>query len=277
MNQTQNNISVSIITLNEEISLKRCLDSVSWSNDIVIIDSYSTDNTETIAKTYKNVTFKQRKFDDYSSQRNFALHDMRYKNEWILIIDADEVCPEELKKEILEKINKVDSDTVVFHLRRKEFFRGKWVRHNNEYPVWYERLIKPEKATYTRAINERLTFEGEQDFLENHIHHYPFSKGIAYWIDRHNKYSTMEAHYERENRMPVRIKDFLNSDPLYRRKTLKNLSLHLPLRALVFFLYNFFFKFCFLDGRKGIQFVLLKTFYVFMLELKVKNEGSEKI
>jgi glycosyltransferase involved in cell wall biosynthesis len=265
---SQNRISVLILTLNEELCLPRCLQSVSWSDDVVVLDSFSRDATREVCAQFENVRFYQRQFDDYASQRNHALHEIEYRHEWLFIIDADEICPEPLWLEMESAVREAKPETVVFMMRRKDFFMGKWMRHNNMYPVWLERLARPRQVRYERAVNEHIVFEGAWAPLQGHLHHFPFAKGLDFWLERHNRYSTMEAANRRVSAEPVKIANLLSRNPIERRKTLKNLSAVVPARFLVFFLYNFFVKFCFLDGRRGIYFVLLKTFYEFTIDLK---------
>jgi len=266
---TQAGVSVSIITRNEESSLKRCLDSVSWSGDIVVLDSYSTDLTESIANGFPGVRFLQRKFDDYSSQRNHALHEVDYHNSWVFIIDADEVCPADLKEEILRTAASADQEAVVFHMRRKDFFLDRWMRHTTMYPVWFERLVRPKRVRYTGIFNEHLAWEGKEGFLKHHLHHFPFDKGLAFWIDRHNRYSTLQAQENIEkSRDPLVLRALFCRNPLQRRAEMKKLYAKIPSKWFLYLLYNFFVKGCFLDGIKGIKFVLLRSYYEYMVDLK---------
>src|SRR3990172_2214865 len=121
-------VSVLIITFNEETTLEMCLNSVKWSNDIVIVDSFSTDKTELITNNFKNVRFYQRKFDNFSSQRNYGLHDIAFKKDWVFLIDADEICSEQLGKEILNEAAKENSNVTSFVVSRKDYFYGKVMR-----------------------------------------------------------------------------------------------------------------------------------------------------
>jgi glycosyltransferase involved in cell wall biosynthesis len=254
--------------LNEEQCLARCLDSVSWCDDIVVLDSFSRDATREICGQFSNVRFYQRRFDDYASQRNHALHEIEYRHDWLFVIDADEICPKSLWTEMQTAVRDATPDVVVFMMRRKDFFMGKWMRHNNMYPVWLERLMRPDHVHYERAVNEHVVFEGAWARLDGHIHHFPFAKGLDFWLERHNRYSSFEAAGRRRAKEPVEFAKLLSSNPIERRQTLKSLSARLPGRFLVFFSYNFFFRFCFLDGRRGMYFVLLKTFYEFTTDLK---------
>ncbi len=272
MDITSPNISVFIITYNEENNIDTCLKSVLWSNDIVILDSYSNDNTILIAKKYESLRVFKRHFDNYSSQRNYGLKEIDFLNQWVLIIDADETCDQGLREEILSNITCGHNDIVAYRLRRKTFFYNKWLKHNSIYNVWIERLVKPGRVTFYGNIHEKLKYEGKAVKLSNHINHYPFSKGIEDWISRRNRYSTLYAENELSNSYPIVIRDAFSQDPIKNRVFLNAVYRRLPLRWLIFFLYNFFIKFCFLDGLKGIHMVLLESYYEFLIVCKIKYQ-----
>jgi len=264
------NISIFIITYNEEKDIKRCLDSVSWSNDIVILDSFSTDKTLSIAIEFQNVKIFKKKFVNYSTQRNYGLKTIDFINPWVLIIDADETCSIELKMELLSNKIQNNSNNVVYSLRRKTFFANKWLKHNSMYNVWIERIVKPKYVTFYGDIHEKLKYNGLSKKLSSNIEHYPFSKGIENWISRRNRYSTLNAEYEITHGYDIKINNLFSKNPVEFRQFLNSIYRKLPLRWFIFFIYNFFIKLCFLDGYKGIYYVLLETFYEFVIVLKIK-------
>lgn len=266
---SESGISVLILTLNEEVSLAQCLESVAWSTDIVILDSFSSDNTKDICEQFENVRFYQRQFDNYSSQRNYALHHIEYSCEWLFIIDADEICPRSLAFEMVSAVQSADCNTVVFMMRRKDFFMGRWMQHNSMYPVWLERLVRPRQVRYQRAIHEYLVFSQKWAVLDGHLYHFPFNKGLDFWLERYNRYSTIEAEERLKAREPIELGMLFACNPLVRRKTLKSLSFYLPARFLIFFLHNVFIKWCFLDGKRGMYYVMLKTWYEFLIDVKL--------
>jgi glycosyltransferase involved in cell wall biosynthesis len=118
----RHSVSVLILSYNEEQSIQSCIDSVAWSDDIVILDSFSAGNTVCIIKDNQELRRYQRRFDDFSAQRNHGLHEIEFRNEWVLIVDADETCPSDLKEELLATTLEVDDEVSVFSLRRKTFF-----------------------------------------------------------------------------------------------------------------------------------------------------------
>jgi glycosyltransferase involved in cell wall biosynthesis len=263
-------ISVLILTLNEEDNLPRCFTSLAWCHDVVILDSFSTDNTVEIASSLGARVF-QRQFDDYASQRNFGLNDITYKNRWVLMVDADEEVPSELVIEIQSKINSA-GDICLFRLRRKDFFFGRWIRRSSGYPTWFGRLIKIGHVRVDRAINEEYNTDGEIGFLSEHLHHYPFNKGFSAWFEKHNRYSTMEAALKTEERLVLpKGTDLLSSDPTKRRRAVKSLVYRMPFRPLLMFFALYVVRGGFLDGRAGLTFCLLRSFYEFMINCKVQE------
>jgi len=265
----QHNISIFIITYNEEKDIEQCLNSVTWSNDIVILDSFSTDKTLSIAGQFNNTQIFQKKFDDYASQRNHGLENINFKNPWVLILDADERCSYNLQLELLSKKFQNPNDNIVYKLRRKTFFMNKWVRHNSMYNVWIDRLVRPEKVSFYGEIHEKLQYEGKSSQLLNDIDHYPFSKGLEHWISRRNRFSTLCAEYEINDGYKINFKNFYSKDPVKFRKFLNSIYRKLPFRWGIFFMYNFFIKLCFLDGFKGMRYVLLETYYEFLIVSKI--------
>ncbi|MCI5137386.1 MAG: glycosyltransferase family 2 protein [Candidatus Electrothrix sp. AR1] len=271
-------VSVLILTFNEETCIRDSINSVSWSDEIVILDSYSTDNTLQIVREFANIVVYKRIFDDFSSQRNFGLHNIEYKNDWVLLLDADEKMTTVLKDEIFDCIGKISSENInVMAFRRKTFFLDKSLLRNSLYNVWLERVVKPGMVKYTGTVHEKLEFKGKSIFLKESLLHYPFNKGIENWIKRRNNYSTLYADLELKNRSPVNIKVLFFGNPINSRKELNKIFRHMPLRWLVFFIYNFFVKFCFLDGYRGIYMIILETYYEMLIVLKIKERKNHHV
>ncbi len=262
-------ISVLILTLNEEMNLADCIDSCSWSRDIVVFDSMSQDRTLEIAKA-KGARVIQRHFDNYAAQRNAALTTVQYKNPWVFMVDADERVPPELAREIEMTVAGVGADVALFRMRRKDFFLGKWLRRSSGYPSWFGRLVRLGRVHVEREVNEEYIADGRVGHLEAHLHHYPFNKGIAYWFERHNRYSTMEAiakmsmHNDR-----IVVRELFARDPINRRRMLKQFLYRLPFRPLIVFFYLYIVRLGFLDGRAGLYFSRMRAAYEMLIDLKV--------
>lgn len=263
-------VSIIILTLNEEINLSDCLVSVSWSDDIVVFDSYSFDRTVEIAKQ-AGARVVQRRFDNYAAQRNAALA-LDFKYTWILMIDADERVTPELRDEIENTLRVVDDGTNLFRVRRKDMFCGRWLKHSSGYPTWFGRLFRAGHVRVEREINEEYHTNGNIGYLQEHLLHFPFNKGIAHWFERHNQYSTMEAMLAagREGE-GIKANELVSKDPAIRRKNLKKLAYKIPGRPLLAFVYLYFFRLGFLDGRAGLTYCFLRFVYETMIDLKIRE------
>ena len=263
-------VSVLILTLNEKVNLPGCLESVRWSDDIVVFDSFSSDKTVEIAET-AGARVVQRKFDNYATQRNAAFNDVQYKHPWVLMLDADERATPELYSEIRQAtVNK--SSVSLYRVRRKDIFWGKWLNRSSGYPSWFGRLFKAGTVRVEREVNEEYLTDGDIGHLRAHLIHYPFNKGIHHWLEKHNHYSSMEAEaLLKETFSRLEFRQILSSDPTKRRKFLKQLAYRLPCRPFIVFCYLYFFRMGFLDGIPGLTYCRLRSIYEYMIDLKVKE------
>jgi len=154
-------------------------------------------------------------------------------------------------------------------MRRKDFFLGRWLRRSSGYPTWFGRLVRPGRVRIEREVNEEYLTDGKVGYLEAHLHHYPFNKGVAWWLERHNRYSSLEsAALADESRRPLSARYLWSSDPIERRRALKALAYRLPLRPGLVFLYWYVVRFGWLDGRAGLTFSLMRAHYEFLINLK---------
>ena len=262
-------VSVLILTLNEESNLAECIDSCAWSDDIVVFDSMSEDRTVEIARE-KGARVVERRFDNYAAQRNAALITVEYKHPWVLMVDADERVPPDLAAEVQSTVAAAGEDVAMYRMRRKDHFLGKWLRRSSGYPSWFGRLVRPGRIRVQREVNEEYIADGKVEHLESHLHHFPFNRGIAYWVERHNRYSTMEAaaklgmHGQR-----IVLRALLNGDPIDRRRTLKQLLYYVPFRPQIVFFYLYIIRLGILDGRAGFHFSRMRATYEMLIDLKV--------
>ena len=260
-----------ILTLNEESNLRRCLDSLSWCDDVVVLDSNSADRTVHIANEY-GVRFIERPFDDYANQRNYGLNDIQYKNPWVLMVDADEEVSPDLASEIKLVLDHVKPEICLYRMRRKDYFFNKWIRHSSGYPTWFGRLARVGHVRVERAINEEYHTDGEIAYLEHHLLHYPFNKGFHAWFEKHNRYSTMEAAASSSREVnAVTFGDLVQSDPVERRKAIKSFVYSLPGRPILMFFALYFIRRGFLDGSPGLTYCMLRAIYEYMIDCKVKE------
>jgi len=269
-------ISVLILTLNEEVNLPACLESVKWCNDVVVYDSYSTDRTIEIARAAGARVF-QRSFDNYANQRNAALTQVEYRHPWLLMLDADEHATPELLREIQRITENGEESITLYHIRRKDMFFGKWLCRSSGYPTWFGRFFRVGKVRVEREINEEYHTDGKVGHLQEHLIHYPFNKGVAYWFERHNRYSSMEAaSLLQEVRVPLELRKIFSSDPIVRRRTLKQIAYRMPGRPFLVFCYLYLFRLGILDGRAGLIYCILRSIYEYMINVKVKELRSRE-
>jgi glycosyltransferase involved in cell wall biosynthesis len=265
-------ISVLILTRNEELDLPACLDSVAWSDDVFVFDSFSTDGTAEIARG-RNVNFVQREFDGYASQRNAALDGLPFRHDWIFILDGDERPTPELTAEMQRAVSAAPGEVNGFRLRRRDFFNGTWLKHAQISP-YYIRLVRRGRARYTREINEVLEVDGRISDLLSPLDHFPFSKGIAHWINKHNVYSTMEAQLIAGAAIESEVSwktALLAKDFNVRRVAQKAIFYRLPARPLIKWMYMMFVRGAILDGRAGIAYANLQASYEYWIVLKTKE------
>lgn len=272
-------VSVLILTFNEETNLLNCLRSISEFDDIIILDSFSTDSTISIAKS-KGIRVFKRKFDNFANQRNYALKNFSFKNEWVLHLDADEIVTPELVQEIKKKIPSKEYDS--FKLPSKTIFLGKWLRYSGMYPTYQVRLGHYKKLKFKQFGHgqiEDMDINRIGMFKEPYIHH-AFSKGIDDWFNKHNKYSSDEAKQNLriiKNNFFLGIVDYVSFDSTKRRRALKTLSVWLPFRSSFRFFYMFVLKFGFLDGYRGFIYCRLLTIYENLIDIKFKiNKANLK-
>jgi len=266
-------ISAIILTRNEEHDLPGCLRSLTWCDDIHVFDSESSDHTIEIAKA-SAAQVVSRRFDNYSAQRNAALHGLHFKHPWVLTVDADERVPKRLVAEMQSFVKNAPSEVVAARIRRRDFFMGTWLKHAQISP-YYVRLVRPNRVHYEREINEVLVADGVIADLKEPFDHYPFSKGISHWMEKHNRYSTMEAERalrERQDRQRFSWKRALFSrDFNERRKHQKGLFYKLPGRPFLKLLYMLFIRRAILDGQAGITYAFLQAQYEYLIVIKERE------
>lgn len=264
-------LSIIILTYNEEKNLAKCLSSLrDLDAAIYIVDSYSTDATEQIAKTY-NAHFIQNEFTTHVKQWQFALSIAHINSEWILGLDADQELTPELVAEIKNTL-KNDPGENGFYLNRRNYFLNKWIKHGGYYPRYLLKLFR-KKAVYldeNEMMDHHFYVQGKTaklkfDIIENNL-----NEDLTFWIAKHNKYASLQADEEFKKLDLSKGKLFGQQDE--RRLYLKNRWNNLPLflRPLIYFMYRYFIQLGFLDGIKGLIFHFLQAFwYRFLVDAKI--------
>ena len=181
-------ITAIIPTLNEEIHITEAIKSVSFADEIIIIDSFSTDKTLEIAAKF-DVKIIKRKFDDFSSQKNFAIEQAMHS--WIYILDADERVTPEVEKEILEAV-KNPQDYVGFYVRRRFYFAGEVINYCGWQRDKVIRLFLKEKCKYQGVVHETIVSDGEFGFFKNKIDHFGY-RDYNHFISKIHQYGELKA------------------------------------------------------------------------------------
>lgn len=266
-------MSVLILTLNEAGNIRRCIESLAWCDDVVVLDSISTDATVDIAAACGARVY-QREFDNFANQRNHALDHVEFKHDWILHLDADEVVTPELAHEMAAKVQ--DQRFVAYRIASKMMFMGKWLRYAGLYPSYQVRLGHKDRLRFEQVGHgqrEALAADAVGTLRAAYLH-YGASKGFADWLDKHNRYSSDEA---RRGLEVLRGGGgglrglFALGDPLARRRALKQLSVRLPFRPFFRFFYMYVLRLGFLDGRPGYVYCRLLAMYESWIVLKMRE------
>jgi hypothetical protein len=184
----------------------------------------------------------------------------------------------ELKEEILAIAADPQKPEGAFFVGRKNYLWGQWLKHAFP-PGYILRFFKPSRVRFERLVNPAPVIKGPHGYLKNYLDHYNFSKGLEEWFAKHNNYSTLEA-MEGMKALGISWKkrDLFSLDPYTRRQALKSFSFHMPFRPLLKFFYLYILKKGFLDGRGGLVYCVMQSFYEFMIaakmrELKLRERG----
>ena len=245
-NSLKTQVSVCIITFNEEDRIRDCLESVIWADEIIVVDSYSSDKTVEVCKEYTDKVFS-REWPGYVEQKNYAL--AKASNGWVLCLDADERISEQLANMIDEELNAGDIEYNGFLFRRHSYYMGRLINHGGWYPDYQLRLFRKDKGCWT-GINphDKVHVEGRKKYVKSDIIHFPY-RSITDQLKTIDNYSTIFV-----DQMTMRGKKF----------NILQMFIRPPTR----FLETYFWKKGFLDGLPGLINILIATFYVFLKYLK---------
>lgn len=269
-------VSVLIPARNEAVNIGVCLSALSWSRDVVVLDSMSSDGTDHIAARHGSRVVK-REFDDFSKNKNWALRNIHFEYPWLLIVDADEIVTPRLAVEISIAVQ--SSEYIGYFIPRRNWFAGRPIRHAGRYPDWQLRLFRVGEAEYEeRSVHEHMIAHGPVGFLKAALEHND-RKPFARWIEKQNHFSSLEAieagavRRNRPGRQTMR-------GSLWRRGPARARALkewayrHLPYRPLLRFLWMYIIRGGFLDGAAGFRYCFLLAGYELWVTLKM--EEAEK-
>lgn len=277
-------VSILITTYNEQVNIEDCLISCrGWSSDVYIVDSFSADQTLSIAESY-GVSIYQHEYESPAAQKNWALDNLPFRNEWVLILDADERLTPELGSELAEIVLRNGDGYDGYYVNRKYIFYGKWIRRCGWYPNWNLRFFKHRLGRYEeRIVHEHVLLNGRVGYCKNDLIHED-RRDFMDWMVKQNRWAVAEAHeryktYKQAgNSAP--IKNIFFGDPVQRKRAIKErLWMRLPGRSLLRFIYLYFLRLGFLDGTHGLRFCALWGIWEYLIltyfwELKHYKEDA---
>lgn len=269
-NYRKPSVAVIILTFNEEANLIPALDSVKgWADEVFVVDSYSTDRTVDIAleRAVDGVRVVQHCFKNYSDQWNWALSRLPVTSDWTLKLDADERVTPEFRKEVDELLSTAPADLDGVQFRRYFVFMGKLLRF--AWTLNYDlRLWRTGRAAFEqRSVGEHPLVEGKVCSLKSYVEHYNY-KSISDWLDKHNRYASLEAINLIQGNLTGDYKPRLFGTPTERRMWLRKWYYRVPWRPLIYFLYRYFLRLALLDGLAGFRFTFLHASYLYWIDLK---------
>ncbi len=269
-------IDVMIIAYNEALNLPRTLRSLGdWANKVFVVDSGSTDETAEIARSF-GAEVVRHDWEGYARQKNWALENLPFESEWILILDADEVITADLRKRLVEIASKptVDVPENGFFINRITYFLDRPIRHCGYFPNWNLRFIKKGKGAYEdREVHEHVVIEDPVGYIKEPMIH-DDRRGLEHYYAKHNRYSTLEAraiYHEMIHGAPPGESANLTGEALRRRWLKRRVMPYVPLPALWRFLYMYVYRLGVLDGRVGLEFCRFIASYDALVALKLRD------
>ena len=265
-------VSVIILTFNEEKNIEDCLRSVQeWAGEIFVVDSHSTDRTVEIAKKYTDKIY-QHSFEDYSKQRNWTQDNCQIANEWILHLDADERITKALAHELKNVFLNINDDVGGFLIKKRVIFLGRWIKHGAHSAYRLTLFRKNKGRCEKRKYDQHFVCSGKTLKLRHDIAE-ENNISIAEWIERHNRWSSLEAEQIFSGEKNREVKEKIFGTPIEKRRWLKNkvfIKLPLFIRSLLYFIYRYFLRLGFLDGKEGLIFHFLQGFWFrFLVDAKI--------
>jgi len=281
-------VSILIPIRNEAGNLPRSLASVAWADEIFVVDSQSTDGSQEIARK-AGAQVVQFNFNGiWPKKKNWALENLPFRNEWVFILDADEVLASGTAQEIQEIIAGEGRGCAGYWINRRFMFMNQWLKHAY-YPNWnlrffkhrlgrYEQIVQGATESGDNEVHEHIIVQGETGHLRSEMDHYAFPS-ISVFIEKHNRYSNWEARLQVEGGA-ARESNLPQSWRVRMGRRLKRLSHHLPFRPTLRFLYVYLWQGGIWDGRAGYNFARLHGIYEFLSvakaqELRIQMAASQ--
>ena len=270
-------ISVLILTYNEELHIERCIRSLlPFAKEIFIVDSFSEDNTVKLARNLGAKVYEH-SWVNYAQQYQWGLDNCPIKTDWVMRMDADEYVLPGLALEIKERMLNLDSKVSGIYIKRRVHFMNKWIKHGSYYPIWLLRIWRLEKGRIEERwmdehikLSEGICIKFSNDIVDHNLNN------LTWWSAKHNNYATREAIdilnliYNFKQYDDLTPKLFGSQEERKRWAKIKYSKLPLFIRPLIYFIYRFFFKLGFLDGIQGFIWHFLQGgWYRFLVDAKI--------
>lgn len=266
-------ISILIPAKNEAANLRDCIASARFADEIVVVDSGSTDGTAELARSLGAQVVDFKWDGTFPKKKNWALAHVPWKHEWVFILDADERITPALAEELRAVVNAPACDG--YYVNRRFWFLDGWLLHCGYYPSWNLRFFRHRTGRYEQLnglgdtgsgdneVHEHVILDGRSGHLLHEMEHYAFPT-ISIWVEKHNRYSNWEARLLLSETGAQAASAALLTPALARKRRLKRLASRLPFRPLLRFVYHYVLRAGFLDGYRGYAFCRLMAFYEFL-------------
>jgi glycosyltransferase involved in cell wall biosynthesis len=291
-------VSILVPVKNEERNIVECLRRCNWATELVVVDSRSTDRTIALSQAMGAdvYQFNYDRKTGWPKKKNWALDRIPWKNEWVMILDADEYMTEELAEEIRLVVTgqwKPGAGSAKagcgdgFWVNRRFMFLGRWLKGCGYYPSWNVRLLKHKLGRYERIgnlgdtgsgdneVHEHIVMStGDAGYLQHEFLHYAYPD-LSAWIEKHNRYTTWEAHAAKAGDLGA-VNASLFGGPIERRRWIKRFGRKLPFRPTLRFVYSYFFQHGWLDGYPGLVMCRLLAWYEFVSIAKAREMEQQE-
>ena len=263
-------IAAVVLSKNEAQNIERCVRSLHWADEILVVDDDSTDETVRLAESCGARVVRHR-FESFAKQRNWSLDHGGLQSEWVLMLDADEVSTDEFRDELTRCVRDAAEDVVAFRNCRKTMFDGVWLKYSDGFPVWIMRMVRRGRAYFQDSGHGEVPVppvDGSILTMREPFLHFAFSRGMDDWWARHVRYAGKEAAQERQSNSNASIASLFSLDRSRRRSALRTFARSLPARGFLRFIYQYLIRGGFLDGKAGLRFCRMMGCYETMISIR---------